>query len=370
MKVLHVITSINRGGAENHLFDLVCGQRDAGHSVAVCALKGNDYWRRSLTERGVRVENLGLKRYGTVRPVFRLRRAIDGFKPDIVHAHMPPAELYTRLALLLARQQPPLVISKHNDEPFYRGPGQGTLRAWVARRANAMIAISEAVNRYTRREIVSYSGPVQTIHYGISVGSYRSARSEDISALRREWNVPRDAWVVGTVARLVPQKSLHVLLDAYALYSRARTMPSRLVIVGSGPLEVDLKRQVVSLGIADSVVWAGFREDIPTVMNAFDAFVLTSKYEGFGLVLLEAMAAGRPIVSTAVSAIPEIVRDGQTGLLCPAGDAHAIAQAFGRLESPDLRAQFGAAGMKRAVDAFAVGRMIDQTTRLYETLLK
>lgn len=367
MNVLHVITTINRGGAENHLVELVHGQLASGLGVAVAYLKGDGYWTAALQEAGAEVTGLGLRRYGELAPLWRLRRLLAGFAPDIVHAHMPPAELYVRLALLGSRGgRPPLVISKHNDEPFFRGPGQRCLGRWVARGGAHLIAISDAVNRYSYANLGAPAKKVTTVHYGIDPAPYAAVDGEAVTVLRAAWNVPADAWVIGTVARLVPQKALPVMLEGYAAYRATATRPSRLVLVGRGLLEAELKSLAARLGIGEEVVWAGFREDIPTVMRAFDCFALTSSYEGFGLVLLEAMAAARPVVATAVSAIPEVVADGETGLLCPAGDAAAVAAAFARIEDPALRATLGRAGALRAGERFTLERMVAKTVAIYQ----
>jgi glycosyltransferase involved in cell wall biosynthesis len=120
-----------------------------------------------------------------------------------------------------------------------------------------------------------------------------------------------------------------------------------------------------AIGLSDSIVWTGFREDIPAVMHAFDVFSLTSAYEGFGLVLLEAMAASRPVIATAVSAIPEIVQDGRTGVLCPANNAGEIAAAFLRLEDANVRAVFGSNGRLRVRENFTLDRVGDATMAVY-----
>lgn len=365
MKVLHVITTINRGGAENHLVELVRGQVAHGLSVAIAYLKGDGYWTAALRQAGAELTCLGLGRYGELGPLQRLRSLLAGFAPDIVHAHMPPAELYARLALLFAGARTPLVISKHNDEPFYRGPGQRWLGRWVARRATRLISISDAVNRYACANLGQVASKVTTVHYGIDPAPYRAVMAEAVTALRATWDVPRDAWVIGTVARLAPQKALPVMLEGYARYRAIATRPSRLVLVGRGPLEAELKALAERLGIANQMVLAGFREDIPVVMKAFDCFALTSEYEGFGLVLLEAMAAARPVVATAVSAIPEVVADGETGVLCPVGDAAAVAAAFARVEDGLLRVRLGQAGAHRAAERFTLDRMVSKTLAIY-----
>lgn len=369
MRVLHVITTINRGGAENHLVELVRSQMDQGLDVAVAYLKGNHYWAAALRDMGVRTQALRLSYYGELKPAFRLRSLIKGWAPDILHVHMPPAELYSRLALLFLNSAPVMVISKHNDEPFFRSPCQGAVGRWVARRAARVIAISDAVNAYTRNHLGLSAERVTTVHYGLDPSAYEQISEGRQQDVRREWGIPSGAWVIGTVARLVPQKALHVLLKAYAQYLVKARQESRLVLVGCGPLEGELKASSHQLGLNDNIVWAGFRADIPGVMNAFDAFVLTSSYEGFGLVLLEAMAASRPIVASSVSAIPEIVLDGRTGLLCKSGDPAAFAQALLRLEDPRVRARLGSAGHNRVLSHFTPEQMTERTLSVYQKCL-
>ena len=366
MRILHVITTVNRGGAENHLVDLCRGQVLAGHNVAVAYLKGDHYWRAEFERMGVRVEFLGLRRYGELAPVLRLCRVIHAFDPDVVHAHMPPAELYARLALVVfPGRRPAFVISKHNDEPFFRGPGHELLGAWVAKRANAIVAISDAVNRYTRERRGTSTAVLKTVRYGIDPEPFQAVSREEAAAVRKSWHIPPDAWVIGTVARLVPQKALHVLIEGYADYRARATRSSRLVLVGRGPLEDELKALAENFGVAGEIVWAGFREDIPAVMRAFDLFALTSSYEGFGLVLLEAMSAARPVLATKVSAIPEIVRDNETGILCQAGNASSIAAALAKFESASMRARMGDAGLQRVQTLFTLARMNTETESIY-----
>jgi glycosyltransferase involved in cell wall biosynthesis len=368
MRVLHVITTMDRGGAENHLFELVKGQIGRGLDVAVAYLKGDGYWASPLRDLGARVEPLQLMRYGDPGPVFRLRRLIKDWRPDLVHAHMPPAELYARLALL-GDGSIPFVISKHNDEPFYRGVGQLALGRWVARRAVRMIAISDAVRSYHAPRLKLQHNKFAVIHYGIDVAPYAAVDAETCRAIRVGWGIQPGEWVIGTVARLSVQKALHVLLEAYATYRKRQSRPARLVFVGRGALEHDLKLTAARLNIAGDVVWAGYREDIPAVMNAFDAFALTSVYEGFGLVLLEAMAAGRPVIATAVSAVPEIVQANVTGLLCGSGDHACIGAAMVQLEDPGERARLGSAGNIRVIEQFPVERMVTRTISLYQSCI-
>lgn len=369
LRILHVITTINRGGAENHLVDLVIGQLNAGTEVSVAYMKGDGYWRDKLISAGCSVLPLGLRRYGEIKPLVRLGRLLREFQPDIVHAHMPPAELYSRLAMMVSGFSGSFVISKHNDERFFSGWGQRFVGRWVLSRAKRVIAISGAVHRYVEANLRPQPGQVVTVHYGIDPGPYRAITPEVVSGVRVCWEIPEGAHVIGTVARFVPQKALHVLLKAYANYRTSAVRDSRLVLVGRGPLEGDLKQLAVTLGIESVVVWAGFREDIQAVMRAFDCFALTSEYEGFGLVLLEAMAAERPVVATAVSAIPEVVVDGVTGILCPAGDVESVAAAFSRLAEPVLQTSLGEAGALRVEKSFSIDSMVGKTMMIYRECL-
>lgn len=369
MKIAHIITTIDRGGAENHLADLIDLQIRAGHSVCVAYLKGTPYWKERLERCGARVADLGMRGYGDLMPFFRLRSLLGDFSPDLVHAHMPPAETYARMALLgIPRARLPLVISKHNDEPFFKGKGEGWLASWTARRAERMIAISGAVKRYMRERDIIHDTFIESIHYGIDPKPFQTARGSR-EEVRASWNLGRDEYVIGTVARLVPQKALHVLLDAFARHLAATRRPAKLALVGRGPLEDELKARAQALGLEGKVVWAGFREDIPAVMQAFDVFALTSQYEGFGLVLLEAMAAGKPVAATRVSAIPEVVQDGRTGILFEAGAADQLAAALGVLEDEGVRARYGEEGLRRVLESFTLERMLERTLSVYHEAL-
>jgi glycosyltransferase involved in cell wall biosynthesis len=365
-RIMHVITSLIRGGAETHLADLARGQKAAGDDVSVAFMKGDPYWVPALKDSGIPVTYLDLGRYGDPRPAMRLRKLIAATSPDVLHAHMPPAELYTRVALLGSDSRTPLVVTKHNDEPFHTMPGGMALGRWVIKRASRVIGISEAVTRYTTERLAVDPARLRTIHYGIDPTPYRSVPREEALALRRSLGVADDELLIGTVCRLVPQKDIPLLLEAFSkLKAKAR-----LMIVGHGVLAEELKAHAERLGVAGRVIWTGFRADIPQLMSAFDVFALSSRYEGFGLVLLEAMAASRPVVATRVSAIPEVVVDGVTGLLVPAGDADAFAAALKTMDDGERRRAFGTAAFARAEEQFTIAAMVKKTGAVYDEVAK
>ena len=368
------MTAIDRGGAENHLMDLVTHQCATGMDVTVAYLKGQGYWVPRMQERGAKTHFLDLKYYGDRGPVGRLRKILAGGAFDLVHAHLPPAELYVRVALLgRPAEQLPLLISKHNDCAFHdRLPGEKLLGRWVARRAWRVVAISDAVRRFMVEPTLGLpEEQVETILYGSDPTPYEGVPAAAVAGQRQAWGVVegRDT-VIGFMGRFVPQKDIRTLLRAFAFLKLIHPFRARLVVVGMGPLEAELKQFARDLGLEDDeVFWPGFREDVPVLMNAFDIFALTSVHEGFGLVLVEAMAAGKPVVATRSGAIPEVVAAGETGYLTDAGDATALRDAFAKLLDPALRTRLGLAGRARVKAKFTLDRMFAETDRLYERCL-
>ena len=366
-RLMHVVTTLSRGGAENHVVELVRHQRARGASVSVAFLRGTGTWTKELSAIGADVHNLRLRFYGDITPLLQLRRLIRRYRPALLHAHMPPAELYSRLALGgISRDALPLIITKHNEEPFYRGPFNRPIGRLVGRRAAAVIAISDAVRRYmTGPKLGLPDEQVHTIYYGIDPTPFARVPEQESLALRQEWGVPPTALLIGFVGRLVPQKSLETLLEAFALFKAGGSADARLALVGTGALEGALRRRAEVLQIDNEVVWPGFRSDVPVVMRAFDVFALSSTYEGLGLVLLEAMAASRAVVATRAGAIPEVVVDGETGIVVGIGKADEFARAFVSLCDPARRAQLGEAGRRRVSEKFTLEHMHARTEELY-----
>lgn len=206
-----------------------------------------------------------------------------------------------------------------------------------------------------------------TIRSGVELNRFRHpVRSRE--AVRAEWGIPVEAAVVGTVTRLSPQKAP---LDFIAAAVRvvARRPDVHFVIVGDGPLRADVEAQVAALGLTRRVHLTGLRCDVPDLMHSFDVFALPSLWEGLPRVLPQAMAAGLPIVATAVDGNAEAVTDGTNGLLTPPGDPGAMAIALLRLlENPTLASRMGQAGQNR-VEEFSARKMVSDIVDLYEALL-
>ena len=292
-RILHVITTISRGGAENQLLILAKAQIRDGFQVDVIFLKGEPELAIEFEDVGAKV-NSSLLGYHPIYQVFALRKYLKNYS-GFVHAHLPRAELMTAFS---SRE---FVFSRHNAEPFFpRSPKaiSNALSKFVSHRARAGIAISNAVKDYLLESgEICKCCHLYVVYYGIEPvmpdfhvkGDYQEKH-------------PR----IGTISRLVRQKDLETLLSAFAIVL-SEFPKAELLIVGSGPLESSLKEFAKNLGIENSVKWLGRTSDTESFYRSLDTFVLTSRYEGFGLVLLEAMNFQVPVVATNISAIPEVV---------------------------------------------------------------
>jgi glycosyltransferase involved in cell wall biosynthesis len=225
-----------------------------------------------------------------------------------------------------------------------------------------IVAISDSVREFHIKAGLAAEKLV-TIHYGLDdVPTSPSELTPE--ALGISANAP----LVLAIGRLIEQKDHATLLEAFARVRRTRP-DARLAILGWGPLEAQTKELVRRLGLDDATLVLGRVEPRDWLARA-DVFAHTSQWEGFGIVLLEAMLARLPVVATRVSAIPEIVVDGETGLLTPAGDDAAVADSLGRLlDDVALRRRLGEAGLNRAHAEFSVQCMVEQTMRVYDEAL-
>jgi glycosyltransferase involved in cell wall biosynthesis len=367
MKILHVITTINLGGAENHLASMVIEQIKGGDTVFVVYLKGDHYWKKKLEENGAKVVCLNLTSYlGTFVASAKLGKIINSFRPDIVHAHMPPAELVTSICIkLFSKNKFNYLCTKHNDERFAPIWGQKILGQWCFKNTSKVIVISDAVKVFIESQFrIKSSQDIHRIYYGISLSDYENISDELVKNQKDKWS---NNFTIGVVARLVPQKSLDTLIKALKiLIDNNRDI--HLVIIGEGELFEDLKRLTVELNVEKNVQFMGKRSDIPFLMSCFDLFVLPSIYEGLGLVLLEAMAAGKPIVASNVSAIPEIVRDGIDGILFKPKDYTSLAKIIKKFLDKEIKYD-SVMTIQRVRNEFSIETMYLNTKNVYDEMI-
>jgi glycosyltransferase involved in cell wall biosynthesis len=370
---VHVIKVKGIAGAENHLLILLEALRARGVDAQFLYLHSPqntvEEFRQAAEARGIPVQRMSIARNTDPLLFPRLRSALAALEPDIVHTHLLHADLYgipAAQSIRVKGRRPRIVSGKHNDDAFRLKSDQKAINHQLWRMTDAGIAISEAVRRFSIEVEGARPDQVRTIYYG-----YQPPNAEPglRAAVRAELGLTPDEIVVGVTCRLIEQKGLPYGLQAFA--SATQDIPNaRLVITGDGELRGALEAQAAELGIAPRTRFIGWRPDAARVMAAYDLFLMPSLWEGFGLVLLEAMAQALPVVGSRVSAIPEVVVDGETGLLAEPRDAETLAAHLRRLllDAP-LRKHMGLLGQERLETAFSVPRMTDEIVALYEELL-
>jgi len=329
MRVLHLIDHLGPGGAQTSLIDLVEARSTDMEPMVWCL--GNRVLaesRKRLERAGVPCETIGLGLRG-LPGLQRLRRRLAEARPDLVHAYLEFSSTFgVAGALSLGSAAPRVVVQLVNDlyaRPFWARVAGRLLAARVA----GYVAVSPGVRRSAMRAYHGRPRHVAVIPPGIDLRRFDRTRADAAATARFRHGASR---VVGTVGRLADQKALHVLLDATPRLL-AEDPGTRVLIVGDGPLRPALERQARRLGVDGAVAFAGHQADVVPAYAAMDVFVLPSRYEGFGIVFVEAMALGVPVVGTRVVGIEDAVVDGVTGLLVPHGDADALATAVLRLFS-------------------------------------
>ncbi len=302
MRINHFITTISRGGAENQLLILCREQKESGHDVIVTPLKGqldllDDFERENIkVDLFLHGQNFSLQ---VLKKIFEKRR-----KDEIQHAHLPQAELL--LALSLQRKY---FISRHYGSAFFPGkPRQLSrlLSLLAAKRATAVIAISKFVAEYLLRsgEIRSPS-KIHVVNYGFNAGNFLSNVGQ--TDLLRQPDSRKIS--VGTLARLSSEKDLPTLIRGFAHFNKSKSPKSTLEIYGDGPEFDALKSLIGALKMSENVFLMGKTSNPAEVLSKFDVFVLASRFEGFGMVYLEAMATSRIILASNIPAAVEVLGD-------------------------------------------------------------
>jgi glycosyltransferase involved in cell wall biosynthesis len=365
LRILQVIDGLNIGGAEVLLVDLVRKLREAGHQVQVAYSTPGPMAAR-LASMGVPLTRL--PRLARVDPflLFGLVKLMRREKPDIVHTHLFKSDLHGRMAARLTGV--PVVLStSHNNDAWAKRAPLGWLYGRTARLADRVIAVSDEVRDYQIKYTFLSPEKIITIDNGVDLRRFEG-QDEAGCAVRTELGIASDAPLVGVIGRLSPQKDHATFLHA-AAQIHAALPAARFLIVGDGPLRNDLIAQARALGLEHVLIFTGLRGDIPAVLSALDVLVASSRWEGLPIILLEGMAAARPIVSTAVGGVPGVVTDGESALLVPHSSPTALAEATLRvLGDPALARKLSAAALERVREKYSLESMHKQTLALYEEL--
>jgi len=290
-------------------------------------------------------------------------RALRAKRPAVFHAHLvwPLACKFGLVAALLARV-PAVVATQQVFVDFYLDASIYWQQRLIAAGAGRYLPVSHDLARRLRQRLHIPDRKMQVIHNGIPLEPFERPAN---AALRASLSRASGRPIILTAARLDPQKGLTYLLEAVAGVPEAQ-----LVIAGDGPERASLEAQAAGLGLADRVVFLGFRRDIPDLLAGCDLFFLPSLYEGLPIAVLEAMAAGKPVIATAIGGTDEVITSGVNGLLVPPADPGALATAIRTLlHDQALGERLASAGQVRIRQEFSAGNMVRQVTQVYEDLL-
>jgi glycosyltransferase involved in cell wall biosynthesis len=366
LSIAHVLSSFGMGGQERVALDLARRQQGDGHQVTAVALAALPEGPLASEFRDTGVETHSFAKWGpTLDPTlaWRVARHLKERGVDVVHTHNPHALVYGSLAASMAGAA--CVHSKHGVNP------DNNRRLWLRRAASSIVDAYVAVTPSLARVAVAQNECDPTLLHVVPNGIDTDRFTLDLRARRRiraELDIPDDAWVVGTVGRLAPEKNQSLLIHAMA----PMLDPQRhLMIVGDGPDRGDLERHARTTMHPELIHFTGARNDVSAMMSAFDVFALTSNSEGLPLALLEAMAVGLPVLSTAVGGIPDLVEHGVTGFLVPPGDRIALVTQLVQLASrPQVALDVASAARRRVLARHSTEQMAKDYEELYRRILK
>ena len=364
LKILHVINGSLIGGAERLLLSLLAKHDRSVVDLSVC----NTFFAEGpfvdkVREAGCRIVPLPAASMRNVPGMtMRLARHIRNERYDIINTHLLHSSIVGQAAARIARTGVRMV-TRHYTEEGYTNRGRMIQKAdaWAARNAHHVVAVSESVREHLAANGVQRDR-ISIIHNGIDLDEID--RGVVHGVVRTSGAPPGGGNIhLGAVGSLTARKGHAILLRAFS--KLPPRLGARLTIVGEGPEREALQSLIAELGIGERARLAGYRSDIWSFLREVDVYVQPSLQESFGIAVLEALAARKPVIAARTGGIPEIINDDQSGLLVPSGDADALAAALVRvIEQPELRASLAEGGRRRVETAFS----IEGTARQYEQL--
>jgi len=366
IRVMHILPSLGPGGAERMAVHIARGLDRERFEVAVVSISrrlGCDL-ESLVDESDVEVIYLGKELGFDWRTYRRLHHALRNYRPDIVHTHLTVLR-YALPSFLWLKRTSMWLHTVNNLAECEVEPRARWIQRFVFKHGALPVAVSKEVAASMRR--LYGIQRCKVIWNCVPTSLYARPRTSREEWRKREGFAEDDVLFV-CVARLDTQKNHAILLQAFA-QGPARDPKAHLVLVGEGVLRKRLEDQAKNLGLTRQVQFLGLRTDVPDVLGAMDVFVLSSDWEGTPLSLVEAMASGLPIVSTAAGGVPELIENGEDGFLVQLGDVKGLSDSMTLLlKNPETRGLFGTAAARRARDNFDVPVMIRAYEDMYENL--
>ncbi len=359
-KIIHLITTIERGGAEKQLLTLVQEQVKTGLNVEVLYLKGVPELKHEFENCGATVSQILLKK-SFIQQVLTLRKHLNQDQAP-VHAHLPKSELLASLSCSGGM----FIFTRHNSEAFWPGAPKiisNALSRFVAKRSAFGVCISSAVRDYViQRGELSKEYGLETIYYGFE--KIEQSNTKTLAEIKDQLTVKPGVLRVGSIGRLVKQKGYPTLLRAMKQVFDSG-VEAELFIVGEGVERENLVKLTLELGINERVHWLGRTPFVNEFLSQLDLFVLPSIYEGFGLVLLEAMQANKPILATNNSSIPEVLGKDYMGLF-ETSNVEKLSSMIKKVLLEDAFAKQLVSKYESRLDNFTPKNMAEKLLRVYE----
>jgi len=361
VRVLHVIPNFGPGGAERLLVNLLEEFDRERFQVAAVSLypETGTILEREIREKGLEVYYFNKHKGPDLRMIRELWHIFRDFRPDVVHTHRYVLR-YTLLPAFFCHI--PVQVHTVHNVAQKEVDRVGKFVHWLAFRWAGVVPVSISQEvAVTVRNLYGKNIETPVIYNGIPTGrffAYSNRKDENNNIILLH------------VGRFSPQKNHKLLIEAFALVVK-ECSKLRLWLVGDGELKSDIEKLVVQKGLQSYVSFLGIRADVAELLGQCDIFVLPSDWEGVPLTILEAMAAGKPVIATAVGGVPELVKDGETGILIPPQDPQALVQAILKLATnSELGEQMGQTGQKRAQEQFDISRTAREYESLYLELLE
>jgi glycosyltransferase involved in cell wall biosynthesis len=364
IRVVYLAHAFMVGGAEEMVLNLV-RQLPSRFEPMVCCIHSPGPIGEEIRRTGVPFTVLGLTP-GLRRPfdVLGIRRYLRDVQPHILHPFLLTASLYGRLAGMLARV--PIVLGTEVNIYENKRPAHALVERLLMSGTDAVVVSAESVRDFYIQQVHAVPERVDVIYNAVDWAALDTTMTRE--ELRASLGVSAEAPVACIIARLTEQKAHRYLFEAMAETPDLASL--QLLVVGDGDLAAELRQRANALGLASRVYFLGARRDLGNLLGASDIFVMPSLWEGLPLSMILALGAGIGVVATRVAGIPEVVRDGHTGLLVPPGNAGALGAALARLvNEPSLRARLGAAARDFVRPRFGIDGYITAVTALYDRLL-
>jgi glycosyltransferase involved in cell wall biosynthesis len=356
-KICYIIGELRTAGAETLIYNVLKNINKSKYDVILVYNKEGNF-SKEFKALDIQLYKLPLHvSLKNIKNIFTLKGILKKNNIDIVHIHLVGNFMFALLASILGGIRSRII---HWHNPYYRNNLKFNRRFSLTagnRLSTGIIAISEKVKSYNAHEYDVPLSKVRVVYNSIDVGRF------DLKKDERE----EGSFKIGTIGRLTEQKGYNTLIKSMSFVNKQ--YPNiMLEIIGDGPMRDQIVSQIKDLGLNNNIklINSVKYDDIPRKIQEWDAFVITSNWEGFGLVIIEAMACGLPVIATGVDAIPEIVIDGETGLLVEPGNSEAISKCIIELYHDRKKIQqYGAAGRRRVEEHFTIENFIKQLDEIY-----